>query len=338
MAEARMRTLNSRYNAEDVRREKAYAARKSRAGYLGRMTHLYSKIEQLMVDYSNVDAVKPIKTDLDDAYRKFVDTNKDLLENLDDDSEVQGAIQVYENQTKGKLEFDDYYRKWLENIEEMRQVPANTVDDNLTRASSQRSNKIKELKAKRTAAELKANKLKALQQLERQQFELQQQRQVLEVQSEIDQAEAEQRIWEDDDNPDEDQLRRHSFPADFKSANPFSSQNIFHAMQDGLKVPNISSSESKFKNPATLLGIRFPSRRGLQDEDHNLPFKTKVPLSGSNLPPHNPNAGDQFVHKPRDLKTDDEVPSLRLGLPQYKDWRDNYSEVEPLKNIFCRYD
>ncbi|KXJ06753.1 hypothetical protein AC249_AIPGENE24490 [Exaiptasia diaphana] len=95
MAGARIRLPNPNLNMADVRREKAYAARKSRAGYLGRMTYLYSQIEQLMLDYGNVNNVKPIKDEIDDTYRKFVDKNKDLLENLDDDSEYRKTIEDY---------------------------------------------------------------------------------------------------------------------------------------------------------------------------------------------------------------------------------------------------
>lgn len=108
----------------------------------------------MMVDYNNVNNVKPFKNQIDEAYRRFVDTNIDLLENLDDDSEMQAAIQLYGKQTQGKLELDEYYRKWLDNIDQMQSHnPAQTsTEANSTRASSrafsrstsssQKSNKI----------------------------------------------------------------------------------------------------------------------------------------------------------------------------------------------------
>ena len=85
MAGARIRLPNPNLNMADVRREKAYAARKSRAGYLGRMTYLYSQIEQLMLDYGNVNNVKPIKDEIDEidqaeAERKIWEEDDDYEE------------------------------------------------------------------------------------------------------------------------------------------------------------------------------------------------------------------------------------------------------------------
>jgi len=169
---ARRKFPNSNLDQDGIRREKAITAKRSRGGHLGRMTFLYNQMEQLMVDYNNVNAVKLLKEELDKKYQHFVDSNKDLLEYLDEDSETQNAIQTYESQTQGKLEFDEYYRTWLDRTElQEEQVPRlsdqreasckssskgsiKSSRSSCSNASTHKSNKIKELRAKCNVAKL----------------------------------------------------------------------------------------------------------------------------------------------------------------------------------------
>ena len=247
------------YQFEDgLRRERAYAAKRSRSGYLGRLTYLYAQVEKLMVDYTNVKSVKKFKEDLERSYQGIVAANKDFIANTDDDTEVQSPIQLYENQTKGKKEFDEYYQEWLSKLrqETTPKQDEQALDERLSQgkrssmkcssAGSHRSDKIKELKAKRTAATIKASHLKTLQEIQQKQLVLEQQRQTLEVQSEIDQAEAERMIWEAEEvNYDEDVTRRKLHLPKIDDENPFTTG--FKAVSHGL--PADVSSPSKTSLP-----------------------------------------------------------------------------------------
>ena len=65
---ARRKLPNSNLDQDGIRREKANTAKRSRGGHLGRLTFPYNQIEQLMVDYNNVNAVKLKKVS---AFRGF---------------------------------------------------------------------------------------------------------------------------------------------------------------------------------------------------------------------------------------------------------------------------
>ena len=109
------------------------------------MTFLYGQLEQLMVDYNNSNLVIPLKEELDQTYKKFVSANKDLLMYINEGSEMQDAIKTYENQTKGKLEFDEYYRSWIVRVKQQEdQVPllddqVSIPSDHVCRTSSKKS-------------------------------------------------------------------------------------------------------------------------------------------------------------------------------------------------------
>jgi len=238
---------------QGIRREKAFSSKRSRAGYLGRMTSLFNQIEQAMANSDDVKLVEKLKDDLHRAYEGFVTANKDFIKFTDNDADIESAILLYENQTKGKCEFDEYYEDWISKLQQESTPKENQIDEILNKkgnsktcsrhssCASNKSEKIKELKVKQSAAKIKASHLKTFQELEQQQLLLEQRRRMLEVQSEIDQVEAERKIWEEEGIVDNAQ-RKLRFE-ESREVNPFATTN-FNSVSDGL-----TSNQHVFATP-----------------------------------------------------------------------------------------
>ncbi|XP_013384334.1 uncharacterized protein LOC106154518 [Lingula anatina] len=211
---ARVRTPVMR---TEVLSERAETLKLSRAAYMGQMTKLYNEMENLMLDFDNYQAVIKKKDSLNEAFEKLKPIQleyADVLSHLEQTEHLNEASAVYESVVKNKLEFDQRLLEWNESRHRQRHLtdPSHKGSSSSSRSSkvsSRVSEKIKETKVKAEVARLKLKQLSIEEEMKHKQmiYEQEQERKkqesesqcnLLKVKNEVDCAELEARLWEEE--------------------------------------------------------------------------------------------------------------------------------------------
>ncbi|XP_053377394.1 uncharacterized protein LOC128546216 [Mercenaria mercenaria] len=173
------------------------SAKKSRSALLAQLTKINNELERQMVSTENAEKVKHLYKNLCDRYEQFKNAHFHCLELCDDPSIIELLETNYSSQQKNLTEFNEHYSEW------QKQSLQSGQDDNIStisRTGTARSSRaqLQNAKAKRLIAEHKLRTLKVKQKIEQEQRELENKRQLLEQESELEEARIEESVWQED--------------------------------------------------------------------------------------------------------------------------------------------
>lgn len=184
--------------------------RKSCVGYVGRLGRCYKELEVLLADTTNYDLVVKKYEQLKGVFQAYEVKIAEYHEKLSG-TEKESAMAQNEVSKKNHAEFIQRITEWMEAAKEMGGKPGkdsvNVADDNISMRSrsSRRSNasttssiRLKEARTRKQLAQLKMKQLAQTQILKIQQLELENKLSQVQLDHDIENAEVEERIWEEE--------------------------------------------------------------------------------------------------------------------------------------------
>ena len=176
--------------------------RTSRKGYKGHVTRIRNEIEALMVSRA-YESVRGKLANLESAFSNLRRAHEALVRCLDDPEEIFETTTWFEDLCDENRRFIQRVEKWLDGSQWLPTVDANnSVSDygssSVSRkASSRLTVKVKEAKVEEALVELKLQQLKKKFDLQRRREAVQREEELLEVESEIEQARLRVQILEE---------------------------------------------------------------------------------------------------------------------------------------------
>ena len=184
--------------------------KKSVAGHKGNVNKLYRDLEKLMTVYENADAVTAAAETLSKAYDNYLTTSSQYLEHLkaiDENVKWQAASESVEEMKRGWSDHQQHLNEWLgksktkaQSVVSSRSNRSSGRSSRSSGRSSSSSVKLKEAKVKAAVAKLKLKQLDELHQLKKQQQELKMSEEKIKMVNELEIAEMETKVWEEQDS------------------------------------------------------------------------------------------------------------------------------------------
>ncbi|XP_014675114.1 PREDICTED: uncharacterized protein LOC106815198 [Priapulus caudatus] len=159
--------------------------KRSRAGYKGLVTKLYTEVERLLCSFDNFDLVKQKVQDLQRAFDQLCAVNEQYISEVDS-SEALTVNEEFETQHRNKAEFDQRIEDWMK----QRNSPKSVRSENGSRKSDQ----------KKKGALLELRLLQRKHELERRKQELKQEEELLEVEAKLERERLEGELSDEDDD------------------------------------------------------------------------------------------------------------------------------------------
>ena len=218
---ARTRRPNTRLDSDGVLAEKGIRLKSVRAGHASRLTKLYRDAELLADDATKVDEAKEMLSEIDAAFRRFEQAHYEYYSCLDQGSDKQReAEQLFDEHRRRRSAVlhrlsariaDSVERLPNANPAPLPQVPEVRPEDSASRVDSTLSSasEIRRARAKQAVAALRLKQLKQRQDLVRHEEELRMQRELLEAQGYVEEADLEVKICEDDTQQERMEFKAH---------------------------------------------------------------------------------------------------------------------------------
>ena len=181
----------------------------SRSGYLSKVTQLFRSIEELQQDTRNVDEASEKILALKEAFGRFQRAHFEYVATLRDDPEAwDEEARYFREHCRRRVEFEQSVKQWIDSaapVAKTQEVLDIAPEDSISAASSRRSQassnlSIRALKTKQAMAHLKMQQLEKKHRLLRQEEEIKLQRQILDAQYEIEQADLRVELFETEEN------------------------------------------------------------------------------------------------------------------------------------------
>lgn len=173
-------------------------AMKSRTVHLSQLTKIYNELERLMMSTENCKKVNDVYIKLCDRYELYKTAYLQCVDLCEDSAKIESLETNFTSQVQNFAEFGERYEEWKKSFKTSEE-DCISVNTHVSNASSSRSSisQMLNAKARRLIAEQKLIKLKEKQLIEREQRQLEERKQLLDQQSEIDQAKIEESVWQD---------------------------------------------------------------------------------------------------------------------------------------------
>ncbi len=197
--------------------------KKSRSLAKGLVKRKMNKIYQLMIGKCNLNSVKKLRKELQDVFHNFQERHDEYHSQLIDENEQRASSSYFTSVKEQFLDLQKEIDLWInqENLEQpplgdtteirpqdsvsnvgshiSRQSASTTASSNRSTASSNRSTASSKAKAaaKKAALQAKAAALEKLHELQMEELKLKQKKSKIQLQTEIDIAEATQKVYEE---------------------------------------------------------------------------------------------------------------------------------------------
>ncbi|KXJ16584.1 hypothetical protein AC249_AIPGENE2010 [Exaiptasia diaphana] len=162
--------------------------RRSRSGFVGRLTALYRTVEAFM-NAGGVEAVEKNIGDIDEAFLRFSRSHYEYFNALTDAQEIEDANRYYNDQLQRKSSVILRAKTWLRDNAVQPKDSASNV------GSVTSSVALRRVKANEALAKLEVEQLKNRQRLLRQEEDMRMQRELLEAQYKLERAQLEVNIY-----------------------------------------------------------------------------------------------------------------------------------------------
>lgn len=173
-----------------------------RGSKLASLTRLYKDLEKNMLSYENSENVTTLFEKLCDRYEQFKSVHLECLDVCTDSSVIEQLEVSFESCLKNFEEFRERISQWMaekkareEKIPDEASSTVSRVTSRSTLSSRSSVSQLKSAKAKRLVAEHKLKKLKEKQELEKARNQIDMKQQLLEQESEIEEAKIEESVW-----------------------------------------------------------------------------------------------------------------------------------------------
>ncbi|XP_060584000.1 uncharacterized protein LOC132740165 [Ruditapes philippinarum] len=190
-------------NSAETLNQEFVSVKRSKSANGAQLTKLYNELEKSMMSYNNIEEVKLLKNKLCERFEHFKSVHLQCLDLCAQPEVVADLEANFESCLKNFEEFRERFSQWIAGAigpQDGENIPLeNDAESNVSHGSSRTSvssrRKLQSAKAKRLIAEHKLKQLKKKQELERTRRDLEMKQQLLDQQSELEEAEIEEMVW-----------------------------------------------------------------------------------------------------------------------------------------------
>ena len=190
-------------NSAETCNQEFVSLKRSRSANGAQLTKLYNELEKSMMSYNNIEEVKLLNNKLCERFEHFKSVHLQCLDLCAQPEVVADLEANFESCLKNFEEFRERFSQWIAGAigpHDGENIPLeNDAESNVSHGSSRTSvssrRKLQSAKAKRLIAEHKLKQLKKKQELERARRDLEMKQQLLDQQSELEEAEIEEMVW-----------------------------------------------------------------------------------------------------------------------------------------------
>ncbi|XP_060555752.1 uncharacterized protein LOC132716484 [Ruditapes philippinarum] len=190
-------------NSAETCNQEFVSLKRSRSANGAQLTKLYNELEKSMMSYNNIEEVKLLNNKLCERFEHFKSVHLQCLDLCAQPEVVADLEANFESCLKNFEEFRERFSQWIAGAigpHDGENIPVeNDAESNVSHGSSRTSvssrRKLQSAKAKRLIAEHKLKQLKKKQELERARQDLEMKQQLLDQQSELEEAEIEEMAW-----------------------------------------------------------------------------------------------------------------------------------------------
>ena len=165
-------------------------AKKQRSTQLVHLTKLYKDLEKHMVDKENKEKVNELYKSLCSRYEQFKTAQFSCIDKCENSSVIDSLEESFKSQRENFDEFREHFATWNQDCDNFSVIEC---------VASSR-NQLLSAKIKRMVAENKMKTLKEKMRLNQEQREIENKKQLLDMESEIEEARIEESVWEQEEN------------------------------------------------------------------------------------------------------------------------------------------
>ena len=165
-------------------------AKKQRSTQLAQLTRLYKDLEKHMVDKENKEKVNELYKSLCSRYEQFKTAHFACLDKCENSSVIDSLEESFKSQRENFDEFREHFSTWNQDCDNV------SVIESVTSSRTQ----LLSAKIKRMVAENKMKTLREKMRLDQEQREIENKKQLLGMESEIEEARIEESVWEEEEN------------------------------------------------------------------------------------------------------------------------------------------
>ena len=165
-------------------------AKKQRSTQLAQLTRLYKDLENHMVDKENKEKVNELYKSLCSRYEQFKTAHFACLDKCENSSVIDSLEESFKSQRENFDVFREHFSTWNQDCDNV------SVIESVTSSRTQ----LLSAKIKRMVAENKMKTLREKMRLDQEQREIENKKQLLDMESEIEEARIEESVWEEEEN------------------------------------------------------------------------------------------------------------------------------------------